>query len=181
MNAASESYIIEQASLRGRLLSVTAGFPRDEIEDARQDLLLDFLRRAPKFDSTRGDWDGFVRGLMRHRATVLIARRQRRVRREILAGDLLEPGCDGSGDPLDSIVGEDPASGFNISLDVQRVLGYLPAQLQVLAYLLPDLPIGEICAATGKSRSRLYQLIRQLRVAFTEAGLCQSSGHSAAC
>jgi hypothetical protein len=171
MNATVDPYVIEHASLRARLLSATAGFPADAIEDARQDLLLDYLRRSPKYDSTRGDRDGFVRGVMRNHATVLIARRARRVRHEVLAGDLREPDLDSPTDVLEIVHCGDPTIGLHLSLDVQRVLVQLPRHLQSLASLLPDMPIGEICLAISKSRSRAYQMIRQIRTALVEAGL----------
>ncbi len=54
MIAAAESYLIEQASLRARLLGASAGCRPDAVEDARQELLLDFLKRSLKFNSERG-------------------------------------------------------------------------------------------------------------------------------
>lgn len=170
MNPHSEVYAVEQATLRARLLAATAGFSSDEVDDARQELLLDYLRRLPKFDSRRGDWGGFVRGVMRNQATVLITRRCRRIRREILAGDLFEPDYDNPGEFLETIVG-DAAAGLDLALDVQRALKQLPDPLQRLAYLVSTLPITEVCSTTGKSRSRVYQMIRQIRSAFTEVGL----------
>lgn len=47
---AAELYITEQALLRAKLLSLTAGFSADEVDDAQQDLLLDYLRRSARFD-----------------------------------------------------------------------------------------------------------------------------------
>lgn len=170
MNASLVLYLIEQATLRAWLLCATAGFPRDEVEDARQDLLLDFLRRAPKFDRGRGDWSGFVRGLMRNQAAVLIYRRNRRIRREVFAGNLIEPGSDTPEGVLEGMVGEDPTASLEVSVDVQRVLLQLPHHLQNLACLLSGMPIHDVCTATGKSRSRVYQMIRQLRGAFSDAG-----------
>jgi len=168
MNAQMEGYAIEHASLRARLLSVTAGFPSDAVEDARQDLLLDYVRRLPKYDSTRGDRDGFMRGVMRNHVTVLIARRSRRIRHEVLADDLAAPQSDGV---VEIVHCEDPTNALQVSLDVQRVLLQLPRHLQHLAALLPDMPIAEVCVAIGKSRSRTHQMIREIRAALTVAGL----------
>jgi DNA-directed RNA polymerase specialized sigma24 family protein len=171
MNSTLDAYAIEHASLRARRLYAMVGFQPYEIEDVRQELLLDCLRRSSKFDPTRGEWDGFVRGVMRNHATVLIARRSRIVRHEVLADDLREPESGNSNDVLEIVSRCDPTSALHLSLDVQRVLRRLPVSLQGLAALLSDTPIHEICVMTGKSRSRIYQMIRQLRDAFVQAGL----------
>lgn len=176
MNAAVDPYAIEHASLRARLLSITAGFPPDAIEDARQDLLLDYLRRLPKYDGARGGRDGFVRGVMRNHATVLITRRHRRVRWETLAGDLPASDGDNPGEFLETIASDDAGARLDIRLDVQRVLRQLPDPLQRLAYLLPHLQIAEVCSTLGKSRSRVYQMIRQIRSAFIDADLGPPGG-----
>jgi DNA-directed RNA polymerase specialized sigma24 family protein len=103
LNETIDSHAIDHAALQARLLSATAGFRPDEIDDARQELLLDYLRRLPKYDSTRGNLTGFTRGVMRHRATVLIGRRSGRVRREVLADDLRQTNPDDSTDVLEII------------------------------------------------------------------------------
>jgi DNA-directed RNA polymerase specialized sigma24 family protein len=163
-------YAIEQASLRARLLSITAGFSVDEADDARQELLLDYLRRSAKFDSRRGEWSGFVRGVMRNHASVLFTRRMRTSHREVLAGDLCRPDSDNESALLERARCDDPTDRFDLSLDVRRVVDGLPDHLRQLAELLPALTIGEICIAAGKSRSRVYQMIEQIRIAFIEAG-----------
>ena len=65
----------------------------------------------------------------------------------------------------------DVATRLDLSIDVRRVLQNLPVRLQRLAGLLVELPVSEVCLVTGKSRSRIYQMIRQLRTAFVQAGL----------
>ena len=108
---------------------------------------------------------------MRNRATVLYTRRQRKCRREILADDLRRADSDGPDVLLEQGTLGDPTDGLDISLDVRRVLDRLPDDLQMLAALLLRMTVTEACIAAGKSRSRIYQMIGQLRVAFIEAGL----------
>jgi DNA-directed RNA polymerase specialized sigma24 family protein len=143
----------------------------DEFEDLRQAMVLDYLRRLPKYDSTRGGLAGFIRGVMRNHATVLIKRRSRRVRHEVLADDLRQADPDNSADVLEIVHCADPTSTLLVSMDVQRVLGKLPRHLQKLAALLPHMPIAEICIRIRKSRSRTYQMIRDIRTAFVAEGL----------
>jgi hypothetical protein len=127
--------------------------------------LLDFLRRAPRFDPNRGEWRGFVRGVVRNHAAVLSTRRFRRVRREVLFADL-------GVDPSESVQDfSEHAHHLARQLDIQRVLGRLPNNLRELAQLLTLLSVPEICVRTGRSRSRVYQMMRQLRNPFLAAGL----------
>jgi hypothetical protein len=71
-------YLLQQTALRASLLQTSFGFAADEWDDLRQDLALDCLRRLPKFDSSRGNWQGFVRGVVRHHACVLASRQKYR-------------------------------------------------------------------------------------------------------
>ena len=157
-----DPYILQQASCRASLLVSTAGFRPDDWEDLRQELVLDCLRRSPKFDPSRGDWQGFIRGVVRNHATVLATRRHRCVQREVLAEDLSHGEVETADDPANPFgTGHkhEIEAGLQMSIDVQRVLNGLPPQLQNLAFLLTELPMLEAGAKTGKSRSRVYQMM----------------------
>ena len=172
MNGRFDPYAVRHATLRARLAVATAGFRQDDIDDLRQELLLDFLRRSPKFDAARGEWRGFIRGVMRNQTAALIVRRHRRTRHEVLAGDLGDPNAEAmAGAELEAVGQRDVARRFDLSVDVRRGLQKLPVRLQRLAGLLAEMPVSEVCLVTGKSRSRIYQMIRQLRTAFIQAGL----------
>ena len=69
-----DPYIIQQASCRASRLVAMAGFRSHDWEDLKQEMVLDLLRRAPKFDPARGNWQGFVRGVVRNYAAVLMMR-----------------------------------------------------------------------------------------------------------
>ena len=77
----ADPYIFQQASCRASLLVTSAGFRSDDWEDLKQEMVLDVLRRSPKFDPARGDWQGFVRGVVRNHAAVLVMRERRRGRK----------------------------------------------------------------------------------------------------
>jgi RNA polymerase sigma-70 factor (ECF subfamily) len=168
-----DPYIVEQASCQASLLVGTAGFRSDDWDDLRQEMVLDCLRRSPKFDPARGAWRGFVRGVMRNHATVLVTRRHRAAQREVLAADLCCDELRAESDPIDRLDGarkQEIEAELHLNIDVERVLQTLPSPLQRLALLLSELPVLEVCARTGKSRSRVYQMTRQLRDAFVRAG-----------
>jgi DNA-directed RNA polymerase specialized sigma24 family protein len=163
------------AMLRARLLVALAGFPAADVEDLAQELLLDCLRRAPWFDPARGSWEGFVRGVMLNRAGALVARRRRLVR-EISVERLAEMAAT-SGGPA-AYCGADPATALIISLDTQRIISTLPRHLRAIALLLQRYGATEISELTGKSRSRVYQLILQIREAFVRAHGCGPQGRA---
>ena len=71
-----------------------------------------------------------------------------------------------------SLSGTDPTLSYNLSIDVQRTMSRLsPRTCKMLAVLLPELSVPEICTATSRSRRRIYQLIQDLKAAFLTSGL----------
>jgi RNA polymerase sigma-70 factor (ECF subfamily) len=167
-----DPYILQQASCRASMLVSTAGFRSDDWEDLKQEIVLDVLRRSPKFDPMRGGWQDFVRRLMRNRAAVLVMRERRRAP-EILSQDLMnreEPSDTDSLDILDKRPSPGVVDALHLSLDIRRVVEGLPTHLQSLAVLLGQMPVQDVCRHTGKSRSRVYQMTRQIREAFLRAG-----------
>jgi RNA polymerase sigma-70 factor (ECF subfamily) len=168
-----DPYIVQQTSCRASQLVSAAGFSRNDWEDLKQDMILDLLRRSPKFDPARGDWQGFVRGVTRNHAAVLVMRERRR-KSVLLSNDVLNPEEAGDIDALD-ILDTRPSlfavNALHLRLDVRRVVARLPIQLQSVAVLLSQMRVREVCRHTGKSRSRVYQMISQLRMYFEQAGL----------
>ena len=163
---ACDPFMLRQATIHASLLVRSAGFSANERDDLRQELLLDLLRRSPRFNPRRGEWRGFVRGVVRNHATVLATRRHRLNQREVLADDLFG----GDQDAFEGLRRHDPVDDLHLRLDVARVLAGLPAQLRQLAHLLTVLSMSEVPMAIGKSRSGVYQMLRKIRMAFSEAG-----------
>src|SRR5262249_15935673 len=138
-----DSFALRQAACHARLLVRTAGFPAHDFDDLCQELLVDLLRRSPRFDARRGEWGGFVRGVVRNHATILATRRYRRAQHEVLADDAFKPG------PkypvtLEELHFYDPISALDLRLDVARVVSQLPTQLQLLASLLCVISVCEV-------------------------------------
>ena len=169
MIATADPYIIQTAARHARSLAGTAGYGFDDFEDLRQEIVLDLLRRAPRFDATRGEWHAFVRALCRNRASELAIRQWRLPREVSLDAAMLEDGCSAVGFSQHHYFEE--VAALNLGVDVRRVLGTLPARLRVLALLLGCMSIKEVCARSGKSRSSVYRMIPQIRKAFVSAGL----------
>ena len=172
----ADPYVFQQASCRASLL-VASGFRSDDWEDLKQEMILDVLRRVPKFNPARGDWQGFVRGVVRNHGAVLVMRERRRAP-EVLSEDLMNREDASAVDALDILdkrSREHVVDALHLSLDVRRVAESLPTQLQALAVLLGQMPVQDVCRHTGKSRSRVYQMTRQIREAFLKAGFLPSS------
>jgi RNA polymerase sigma-70 factor (ECF subfamily) len=156
MSAATiDPFVLRQAEIRASQLVACSGFTRDDWEDLRQDLLLDYLERLPLFDSGRGEPRGFMFGVVRNRAARLAAQRRRAV-------------CQVISDPPS----QPPAAvDYDLRLDVTAAVARLPEHLRVVAELLLERTPREVAHAIGKSRSRVYQMIGEIRAAFAQAGV----------
>jgi RNA polymerase sigma-70 factor, ECF subfamily len=177
---AFDPYILQQASCRASLLVSRRGFPRDDWEDLRQEMVLDCLERSPRFDPDRGDWRGFVRGVVRNHCALLAKQESQRIRFETLnvgceetdpGGDLEREIFQAGSDPAT----DDPTSALALSADVQRVVASLPDNLQTLASELAEMTVAEIAAKRGRSTQWIYQLLKRLRRAFIQAGVTPES------
>lgn len=167
-----DPYVLRQASLCASHLVRRGRFTVDDWDDLRQEMFLDLLKRLPRFQPERGDWPGFVRGIMRNRAAALAVEQEKRCLRFTGENGDGARGDDENGlDPLTDAPGEDSSAERELRLDVQRVLLRLPEHLRAVAQLLRDMSVAEICQHTGKSRSGINHFIRQIRAAFEEAGL----------
>ena len=177
---AFDPYILQQASCRASLLVFRSGFERDDWEDLRQEMVLDCLERSPRFDPDRGDWRGFVRGVVRNHSTLLARRESRRIRLETLMVAADEPVPEGDLEceilqAASELATDDPTPALALSADVQRVVASLPANLQTLASELTEMTVAEIASKRGRSTQWIYQLLKKLRRAFVEAGVTPES------
>ena len=164
-------YLLQQAALRASLLQTSFGFAADEWEDLRQDLALDCLRRLPRFDGARGNWQGFVRGVVRHHACVLASRQK--CRRQFQPLEESE-----AGEPY-----EEPTEDFRplleLGLDTERVLAGLPDDLASIARLLAEMPVSAVRQKTGLTVAQINRKTSRIRAAFTTAGLAPGKGDGA--
>jgi RNA polymerase sigma-70 factor (ECF subfamily) len=155
-----DPFVIQQAEIGASRLVRRAGFTRQDWDDLRQDLILDYLERLPRFDRTRGDLRGFMFGVVRHRAAQIAAQERRRARRDSSFG---------AGSGASPCRGE--ALNYDLRLDVVTAMSRLPERLRTVAELLMERTPGEVALITGKSRSRIYQLIKEIRQSFLDSGV----------
>jgi RNA polymerase sigma-70 factor, ECF subfamily len=166
-----DSMIIRQAAIQASLLVASQSFTRNDWADLQQDIIVDLLRRAPRFDPARGDWRGFVQALARNRASELIGRKRRRPH-EVGFDDVSAHSHSRTCTTFDihDYQQNERSQNLDVVVDVQRVLAGLPPHLRRLAELLGENSVAEVCARLGKSRSRVYQMTCELRDAFLRAG-----------
>jgi RNA polymerase sigma-70 factor (ECF subfamily) len=157
---AVDPFVIQQAEIRASRLIGSHGFTRDDWDDLRQDLLLDYLERLPQFDGDRGNPRGFMFGVVRHRAAQLAARQRRQV-------PLVPDGSTETGGSRH----RHTAVNYDLRLDLEAAVSRLPQHLRAVAQMLSDRTPREVARITGKSRSRVYQMIQEIRGAFVEAGV----------
>jgi RNA polymerase sigma-70 factor (ECF subfamily) len=157
------------------VLVLTAGFGWDEWPDLQQELILDLLQRAKHFNPALSDWWAFVRGVMRHRATVLANRRRRLTEREVFLEDLAPHERQRADTRLRS---QNPKDELENRVDVGGIVANLPPRIKEIVALLPDCSIPEICEKTGRSRSQVYRTLREARSSFTRSGFHSSKNRS---
>jgi DNA-directed RNA polymerase specialized sigma24 family protein len=152
----------------GRLARQVMDPARDR-DDYRQDILLDLLQRAHRFDADRGSWGAFVTVVTRNAALTLLACHVRSVAIESsLADDFADP------------AGHVEAATL-LSIDVKSARRRLPPSLCEMLDA-----IAEEGSVTGAQRigtqpaASFYRALRQLRLRLIAAGLKPSTANVAA-
>ena len=134
--------------------------PARDRDDHRQDILLDLLQRAHRFDPVRGSWGAFVTVVTRHAALTLLAGHPRSAAIEnIDADDLADPADHAEAATL-------------LAIDVKSARRRLPPSLCEMLDA-----IAEEGSVTGAQRvgtqpaASFYRALRQLRLRLIAAGL----------
>ncbi|MBF0354930.1 MAG: sigma-70 family RNA polymerase sigma factor [Alphaproteobacteria bacterium] len=154
--------------------------PPSDIHDIRQELLLELVRRAPRFDG-QAPWPAFARMVIRHAGQDTADRWVRHQRR--LGGSLEDIEQCSEGDGLSAwwAGGVSGASAIHLRLDLQRFLESLPAGLRRLCHLLADEDRADALAGSGFSRSEFFRQLLELRMRLRAFGIAPlgRSGQSA--
>lgn len=179
-------YAIRLIRHRARRLVATTGFAPDDIEDIRQDLILDLLERLPKFDPTKAAHEMFVVSIIDHKVAALIRDRnceKRDPRREECSlNECIDDGEGGSVERVQTIAAEEAARRLGrqvrsdqetaeLALDLEDVLKRLPDNLRRLCELLKTGSIADAARAMGVPRTTLNDHVKKLREFFEAAGL----------
>lgn len=176
--------ILHEADIAARRLVRQLRLPRPDLDDVRQDLLVDLIGRLPAFDPERGSMGAFAGIVLANRAT-RIANRVRRERRIFgsvpVSLDEIIP--DSHGLTRGDLVAEDeglaayfgqPVDAFAATekrLDLERGLGSLDRGDGALSAALSQTTVDRLAAGGYGARSSLYRRVRDIRLALTAVGV----------
>ena len=148
------------ASRRAGRLARQVRDPARDREDHRQDILLDLLQRAHRFDADRGSWGAFVTVVTRHAALTLLAQHLRYAAIEnISADDLVDP------------AGHVEAATL-LAIDVNAARRRLPPSLgEMLDAIAEEGNVTGAQRAGTQPAASFYRALRQLRLRLIAAGL----------
>ena len=176
ISPADISTLIAEAAVAARRLHRKLVLPAADIDDLRQDLLIDLICRLPGFDSRRGSIGAFANIVLRNQSSRIAIQHHRQRRAQggtvlsldaPIAGGTEPLGCLlAEADGLTAWHGQDLSATEDADLrhDLARALGDLPEDARTLCAALGTCAITEIVSRTGTSRSALYRHIAQLRL-----------------
>ena len=181
-----DPYAVGLIRFKARQLVGQAGFTASDREDIEQKLILDLLRRLPKYNPKRAQLNTFIARVVEHKVATLIEaqkagiRDYRRCRCSL--NDCFEDEDGRSVERVDTFDQEDyllrtgaqsrTADELSaLAIDVTAVLEGLPPKLCNLCRRLKAQTVTEISRDTGVPRGTIYESIKKLREIFDDAGL----------
>lgn len=186
-NKEIDAYVVQLIKYKARQLVGQVGFTESDREDLEQEMIIDLLRRLPKYNPDRTRRNTFIARLVDHKIATLIRHRKqqkRDYRREVcsldepiedLEGGTVSLGQTISQDEFDLRMGKHSrpeADRSDLRLDVSIVLSELRPDLRRLAELLMTGSITEAARELGVPRSTLYGTgITRLRKVFEDKDL----------
>ncbi len=182
-----DPYAVEIIRFKARQLVGQAGFTVADRDDLEQELILDLLRRLPKYDPSRAKLNTFIARVVEHKIATLIEKQtahKRDYRRcPCSLNERFEEEEEGRSveraetlDQEDYLlrIGVEPRAAEELralALDVAAVVENLPLELHELCRRLGQETVSEISRDTGVPRATLYQSVKKLREIFEDAGL----------
>ncbi len=173
-----------EADIAARRLVHQLQLPHADLDDVRQDLLVDLIARLPAYDAGRGTLGAFAGIVLANRAT-RIANKVKRERRMYGAApisvDEAIPKSDGltrgdliaEADGLPALWGQpvDAFAAAEFRLDVERGLGSLEPADGALCAALSRITVDRLAASGHGVRSSLYRRVKNIRLALTAFGM----------
>lgn len=181
-----DDYALQLIKYKARQLVGRVGFTESDREDLEQEMILDLLRRLPKFDPKRAGRNTFIARIVEHKVATIIEAQKAGMRDYRLCScslnDRLEDEEGRSIERMETIDQEDylrrtgklsrPMSELrNLSIDLRSAVQTLPPELRELCKRLQTESVTEISRDTGIPRGTIYESIKKLRAIFEDAGL----------
>ncbi|MGM0584711.1 MAG: sigma factor [Pseudomonadota bacterium] len=175
--------LIDEADLAARRLHRKLALPAADLDDLRQDLLVDLICRLPGFDARRGSIGAFANIVLRNQCSRVAIRHHRRRRAQGGAMLSLDAPAAGSVEPLGCLLAEsdglaawhgqdrDPEADIHTREAVQSALARLPEADRRFCRALAHRSVTALAAEGFGSRSALYRRLADLRHVLTAYGL----------
>jgi DNA-directed RNA polymerase specialized sigma24 family protein len=184
ISSADLHVLLHEADRAARRFLWKLRLPASDLDDIRQELLVDLISRVRGFDPERGSLGAFANIVLSNRATELATKikRARSVFGAVpISLDEPVPGCPGitRGDTFSEDEGVaalwgqsvDPFTAAERRIDVARGVNRLDAGEQTLCAALTEANIPDLAASGHGSRTGLYRQLKELRYALTAFGL----------
>ena len=183
---ALDPYVANLIRTKARQLVGHYGFTKSDREDIEQDLTVDLLRRMPNYDASRSGFCTFATRVVEHAVARMVEYRTAAVRDcRLKVRSLQETIAVGDGEqlPVEDLPHEDaslvqrghpsglPSDEQDLRIDLDRALGRLTPEQREFCLQLMTSTISEIASANGVSRSRLYEIRREIQAVFEQVGL----------
>ncbi len=181
-----EEYAVRIIKHKARQLIGSAGFTESDREDLEQEMMLDLLKRLPKYDSHKAQRNTFIARVVEHRISTIIEERAAGKRDWRLCtasmNDRFDIGDSGSIERLEVYdmdeylrqtgrLSRTSSEHLLLSIDMRCAIDSLPPELRDLCEHLQKDSVTKISRDTGIPRGTLYDRIKELRNLFEDIGL----------
>lgn len=180
-----DEYAVRIIKFKARQLVGQAGFTDSDRNDLEQEMVIDLLRRLPKFDPSKARRNTFIARIVEHKVATLIEAQTAGVRDyrrygfslneriEYEEGKTIERSDTISQDDYLRRTGRKSTTAqetVELAVDLDVFLNKLPPQLRSLCDRLAAESLTAIATETGVPRSTLYEAVKKLRRLLREAG-----------
>lgn len=139
--------------------------PARDRDDHRQEILVDLISRAGRFDPARGSWGAFVTVVTRNAARTMLARRAAMM--TVAAAEV---------EALGDIAQGHAEAACAVRIDTAALLQRLPSSLlPVLVGVAEEGGVTDAQRASGMPAASFYRALRQLRLRLIAGGLAPQS------
>ena len=176
--------ILDEADVAARRLHRRLCQPAADLDDLRQDLLIDLICRLPAFDASRGSIGAFAGIVLRNQSSRIALKHHRdRCARGGALVSLDAPFGPSATDTLGETLSQsdglaawhgqdcDHLARTDLRHDLARVLGQLAPAARLFCAALGQGPLRNLVAQGVGSRSALYRRTGELRFDLTARGL----------
>jgi len=175
--------ILLEAEFAARRLHRKLSLPAADLDDLRQELLIDLICRLPGFDKRRGAIGAFAGLVLRNQCSRIAIRHHRQRRAQGGKVLSLDAPVAGSAQPLGCLLaetdglaawhGQDRCAAADVETrhDLARALADLPEDVRGLCAALGTCAVADLIGRNGISRSALYRRLARLRLDLAMRGL----------